>query len=185
MEQYSAWLALCEGNDRWIPLTKARDAELWFFICAWTNGWVNNRDAGDLRCCRSHYDATVMQFYRLQWSIRSCVWLCDYVMISSDQRRPTHLHIHMLCTAQLPGSVLKAFGRARFSLLQLADKSPMITDQHTAGGSVSQLSQLAKLSPWLTLSTKDITTSFWHYKKWFCFLSNQIMGLYHFSNPTE
>ena len=23
------------------------------------------------------------------------------------------------------------------------------------------------------------------YNKWFCFLSNQIMGLYHFSNPTE
>ena len=92
---------------------------------------------------------------------------------------------YMLFTAQLPGPVLKAFGRAQFSPLQLADKSPMITDQHTAGGAVSQLSQLAKLSPWLTLSTKYITTSFWHYKKWFCFLSNQIMGLYHFSNPTE
>ena len=91
----------------------------------------------------------------------------------------------MLCTAQLPGPVLKAFGRAQFSPLQLADKSPMITDHHTAGGSVSQSSQLAKLSPWLTLSTKDITTSFWHYKKSFCFLSNQIVGLYHFSNPTE
>ena len=91
----------------------------------------------------------------------------------------------MLGTAQLPGPVLKAFGRAQFSPLQLADKSPMITDQHTAGGSVSQLSQLAKLSPWLTLSTKDITTSFWHYKIRFCFLSNQIMGLYHFSNPIE
>ena len=91
----------------------------------------------------------------------------------------------MLCTAQLPGPVLKAFGKVQFSPLQLADKSPMITDQHTAGGPVSQLSQLAKLSPWLTLSTKDITTLFWHHKKLFCFLSNQIMGLYHFSNPTE
>ena len=61
----------------------------------------------------------------------------------------------------------------------------MITDQHTAGGSVSQLSQLAKLSPWLTLSTKDITTSFWHYNKGYWLLSNQIMGLYHFANPIE
>ena len=75
----------------------------------------------------------------------------------------------MLCTAQLPGPVLKAFGRVQISPFQLADKPPMITDQHTAGGSVSQLGQLTKLSPWLTLSTKDITTSFWHYKKWFCF----------------
>ena len=92
---------------------------------------------------------------------------------------------YMLCTAQLPGPVLKAFGWVQISPFQMADKSPMITDQLTAGGSVSQLSQLAKLSPWLTLSTKDITTSFWHYKKLFCFLSNQIMGLYHFSNPIE
>ena len=33
-----------ESGDRWIPLTKASDAELW---CAWTKGWANNRDAGD------------------------------------------------------------------------------------------------------------------------------------------
>ena len=30
-------------------------------ICDWTNGWVNNRDAGDLRRRRAHYDVTVMQ----------------------------------------------------------------------------------------------------------------------------
>ena len=29
-------------------------------ICAWINGWVNNREAGDLRRHRAHYDATVM-----------------------------------------------------------------------------------------------------------------------------
>ena len=29
-------------------------------ICAWTNGRVNNRDAGDLRRHRAHYDVTVM-----------------------------------------------------------------------------------------------------------------------------
>ena len=31
-----------------------------FLICAWTNGCVNNRDAGDLRRHRTHYDATVI-----------------------------------------------------------------------------------------------------------------------------
>ena len=37
-------------GHRWIPPTKASDAELWcfFFIYAWTNGCANNRDAGDL-----------------------------------------------------------------------------------------------------------------------------------------
>ena len=29
-------------------------------ICAWTNGWVNNRHAGDLGRNRAHYDVTVM-----------------------------------------------------------------------------------------------------------------------------
>ena len=30
------------------------------WICAWMNGWVNNREAGDLRRHRAHYDVTVM-----------------------------------------------------------------------------------------------------------------------------
>ena len=51
METVSALLALCAGNDRWIPLTKASDAELWCFLWSapWINGWLNNREAGDLR----------------------------------------------------------------------------------------------------------------------------------------
>ena len=53
--------------------------------------------------------------------------------------------ISMLCTPQLGGHGLKAFGRVQYTPFQLADKSPMITEQHTAGGSVSQLSQLTKL----------------------------------------
>ena len=52
-------------GHRWIPLTKASDAKLCCFllfsvICASTNGWVNNRDAGDLRRHRAHYHVTVM-----------------------------------------------------------------------------------------------------------------------------
>ena len=30
-------------------------------ICAWVNGWVNNREAGDLRRYRAQYDVIVMQ----------------------------------------------------------------------------------------------------------------------------
>ena len=68
METFSALLTLCAGNSpfyRRIPLTKASDAELWFFfmfslIYVWTNSWVNNRDTGDLRCHRAHYDVIVM-----------------------------------------------------------------------------------------------------------------------------
>ena len=49
-------------RSRWIPHTKASDAELWCFsfIYVWINGWVNNHEAGDLRRHRGHYDVNVM-----------------------------------------------------------------------------------------------------------------------------
>ena len=60
----AALLALCEGDSkghRYIPLTKASDADLWYlFISAWTNDWANDQDVGDLRRNRAHYDATVV-----------------------------------------------------------------------------------------------------------------------------
>ena len=65
MGTFSASLALCAGNS---PVTgefphncQWRGA-LVLFICAQTNVWVNNRDAGDLRCHNDHYDVTVMSW---------------------------------------------------------------------------------------------------------------------------
>ena len=37
-----------------------REALIFSLICAWTNGWVNNRGAGDLWRNRAHYDVTIM-----------------------------------------------------------------------------------------------------------------------------
>ena len=53
-------------GQRWIPHTKASNAELCFFslLRAWINGWVNNHKAGDLRCRRAHCDVTVMYINR-------------------------------------------------------------------------------------------------------------------------
>ena len=52
-------------GHRWIPLSKACDEELWcsvlFLICAWMDGWVNSREAGDLRRHRAYNDVTVME----------------------------------------------------------------------------------------------------------------------------
>ena len=49
-------------SHRWIPHTKAIDAELWSFL--WfapeINRWVNNHEAGDLRRHHAHYDIVVM-----------------------------------------------------------------------------------------------------------------------------
>ena len=44
------------------PVTGSFDVFLFSFICVWINGWVNNREAGDLRRYRVHYDVIVMSY---------------------------------------------------------------------------------------------------------------------------
>ena len=41
-----------------------RGALMYSLICEWTNGWANNRNDGDLRRHRTHFDVTVMNSYR-------------------------------------------------------------------------------------------------------------------------
>ena len=66
MEKFSALLAICAGNS---PVTgesphkgQWHGALVFSLICVWINGLVNNREAGDLRRYRTHYDVTVMLF---------------------------------------------------------------------------------------------------------------------------
>ena len=49
-------------GHRWIPDTKASDAELWCFLwyAPWINGWVNNHEAGDFWRYHAHCDVIVM-----------------------------------------------------------------------------------------------------------------------------
>ena len=76
--EFSALLAFCEGNP---PVTggfssqRASDEELLVFslFCAWTSGWANNQDAGDLRHHSTHYNVTVM--YIDQWF--AVLWFSD------------------------------------------------------------------------------------------------------------
>ena len=54
------------GNHRW-PVDSPHKGQwcgalIVALIYALTNGWANNRGAGDLRRHRAHYDATVMRF---------------------------------------------------------------------------------------------------------------------------
>ena len=39
-----------------------RGGLMFSLICVWINGWVNNREAGDLRRYRAHYDVTIMNY---------------------------------------------------------------------------------------------------------------------------
>ena len=48
-----------------------RGALMFSLICAWINAWVNNREAGDLRRYRAHYDVTVI------WNI-DVTKFCNY-----------------------------------------------------------------------------------------------------------
>ena len=64
METFSALLAICAGNSpvpgefpTQRPVTRAL---MFSLICVWINDWVNNREAGDLRRYRAHYDVSVM-----------------------------------------------------------------------------------------------------------------------------
>ena len=64
METFSAWLALYAGNSP-VPVNSPhkgqwRGALMFSLICVWINGCVNNREAGDLRRNRGHYDVIVM-----------------------------------------------------------------------------------------------------------------------------
>ena len=42
-------------------------------VCAWINGWVNNREAGLLRRHRAHYDVIVMLWLKHC----TCTWHCS------------------------------------------------------------------------------------------------------------
>ena len=74
METFSALLALCAGNS---PVTDEsphkgqwRGALMFFYICAWINGWVNNREADDLRRHRVRYYVILMYMLSMmKWKL--------------------------------------------------------------------------------------------------------------------
>ena len=94
METFSGVIAICEGiyqpqvnsphEGQW------RGAWMFPLICAWTNGWANNRDAGDLRCHRAHYDVTAMTchqpffVFRAHWPTPTFLMLCYFSNRSVD-----------------------------------------------------------------------------------------------------
>ena len=79
METFSALLALCAGIHWW-PVNSPhkgqwRGALMCSLICIWISGWVNNREARDLRRHRAHNDVILMlqinhsvSFTTHQWS---------------------------------------------------------------------------------------------------------------------
>ena len=60
-------------KDQW------RGDLMFSLICAWINGWVNNRETGDLRRNRAHYDFIVMKI-SVNWYTCAYIWVI-YLMI--------------------------------------------------------------------------------------------------------
>ena len=90
METFSALLVIVREIHR-SPVNslykgKWPGALMFSLICAWMNGWENNREAGDLRRHRAHYNITVMSscvcaqilachnYLRYPLFIYLCVW---------------------------------------------------------------------------------------------------------------
>ena len=70
METFSTLLALCVGNSPVTDEFPTQRPVTWsfdvFFDLRLYNGWVNNVEAGDLRCYHAHYDITVMTEFSSQ-----------------------------------------------------------------------------------------------------------------------
>ena len=88
MRPYSALLAICAGNSP-VPVNSPhngqwRRALIFSLICVWINDWVNNREAGDLRRHRGHYDVNVMCRWFIVYKLYMSPWFLLY------KNRQTH-----------------------------------------------------------------------------------------------
>ena len=124
METFSALLALCAGNSP-VPVNSLhkgqwRGALMFPLICARINDWANNREAGDLRRHRGHYDVSVMwnpclyslkrrRFYTppLLTNCQRGSGLCHvflfamYIRITNDVLTPSGVYMHQWIGAAL------------------------------------------------------------------------------------
>ena len=114
---------------------KANDAHgalMLSLICAWTNGWANNRDAGNLRQHPAHYDVTVME-HRNLWHLCISGFSVQQLTIVVNSQYMRHLvqhqQLHVIDeVGGLNDSVghgpacrqLKSRGQSRLSLLPKA-----------------------------------------------------------------
>ena len=120
METFSALLAFCAGNSpvpgefpSQRPSTRSFDV----FFDLRLNSWVNNRDAGDLRRHRGHYDVTVMEAGQIVNKHH------NFVTVYYDLWGPWH-HCHELGFT----AILAANPKSMFSVQRI--KSPDLNEEN-------------------------------------------------------
>ena len=87
-------------NGQW------RGALMFSSICVWLNGWVNNREAGDLRRHRAHYDVIVMNLLLQDGPVAPCkvpIIDSDHTICKEEYNgfAMTSWHIHIFLIAGL------------------------------------------------------------------------------------
>ena len=98
METFSALLVICAGNSP-VPSEfphkgQWHGALMFSLICVWINGWVSNREAGDLRRYRAHYDVIVMlSLFITHWPFHDLT-LCVF----SQWRENSSSHVVLMNT---------------------------------------------------------------------------------------
>ena len=100
METFSALLAICAGNSP-VPVNSPhkgqwRGALMFSLIFAWINDWVNNRETGDLRRHRGHYDVIVM-FYSEEfgWIYHPRPHRCAVRVKRNRAQNPVYYEMHI------------------------------------------------------------------------------------------
>ena len=76
-----------------------RGALMFSLICVWINGWVNNGEAGDLRCHHAHYDVIVMWCKRYLRVIKTltCIGLQGIVKKKNKKEKSLLFKISKCC----------------------------------------------------------------------------------------
>ena len=78
-----------------------RGALMFSLNCVWINGWVNNREASDLRRNRAHYEITVMMIFgRLNWN----QWLPEKCRTTWWREMETFSALLALCEGNPPAT---------------------------------------------------------------------------------
>ena len=82
------------------PLNSPRKGQwrgvlMFSFICAWINGWVNNREVGELRRHRAHYDVIVMKLYfPMRWFYPLLPFRISCVITAKDRHGCNDIQYH-------------------------------------------------------------------------------------------
>ena len=78
-----------------------RGALIFSSICVWINGWIKNREAGDLRRYRAHYDATAMDMLFIMG------WLSSSILYGVSIYSPTSVSKYQRKTSKEELSILE------------------------------------------------------------------------------